>query len=273
MVSNLVDKLVAIGFSEYEAKAYVALLRESPVTGYQISRASGVPRSMIYEVMDKLIARGAAMTLRSGRSTKYAPVPAAEFFDQLHDEHEQLISSLKSDLGHFASAPDLDYVWNLEGPDNILARAREMIDQARNRAYLALLPTTFRQLRPSLVEASTRGVRVVVYTTDGLDLPGGRVVVLPAPEQALGDTGRLGLVLVIDGRELLIGEWLTATQARASWTSSRLLVFVAEHHLRTDLYLPQVLALLGERALEVIQEEDRELFAQALESHIKDQVH
>jgi len=272
VMASIGDKLVAIGFSEYEAKAYVALMRESPATGYQLSKLSGVPRSMIYEVMDKLIARGAAMTQRSGRSKKYAPVPAVEFFDQLHDEHEQLISSLKSDLSHFASAPDLDYVWNLEGHDNILARAREMIDQAKNRAYLALLPITLRELTPSLVDASARGVRVVAYTTEELALPGGRLVVLPGPEQALGDTGRLGLVLVVDGRELLIGEWLTATQARASWTSSRLLVFVAEHHLRTDLYLPQVLALLGERALEVIQEEDRELFARALESHIEDRV-
>jgi len=40
-------KLVKIGFSEYEAKAYVALLRESPVTGYELSMLSGVPRSMI----------------------------------------------------------------------------------------------------------------------------------------------------------------------------------------------------------------------------------
>ncbi len=270
MTSSIIEKLVAIGFSEYEAKAYVALLRESPATGYQLSKGSTVPRSMIYEVMDKLIARGAAMTLRSGRSTKYAPVPAAEFLDQLHDEHEQLIVSLKTDLGHFSSTPDLDYVWNLEGHDNILARAREMIDQATDRAYLALLPATFPDLRPSLSQACARGVRVVVYTTSRLDLPGGRVVVLPTREQALGDAGGLGLVLVIDGRELLIGEWLMATQARASWSSSRLLVFVAEHHLRTDLYLPQLLALLGERALEVIQEEDRELFARALESHIED---
>ncbi len=67
---------------------------------------------------------------------------------------------------------------------------------------------------------------------------------------------------------MLIAEWLSDTEARASWTSSRLLVFIAEHHLRTDLYLPQILALLGDRALEIIQEEDRALFARAFESHL-----
>ena len=61
----------------------------------------------------------------------------------------------------------------------------------------------------------------------------------------------------------------TSFPAAASWTGSPLFVFVAEHHLRTDLYLPQVLVLLGDRAWDVIQEEDRELFAFAFESHIE----
>jgi sugar-specific transcriptional regulator TrmB len=268
MSNNSIDKLVKIGFSEYEAKAYVALLRESPVTGYQLSKLSGVPRSMIYEVVGKLTARGAAMTLRTGGSTKYAPIPSTEFLDQLHREHEELIDSLKKDLTAFASAPNLDYVWNIEGHENIVAKAMEMIDQAKAQVYLALLPTTLPALQPALEEAIRRGVRVVIYTTNDLDLPGGQVVVAHVAEQTLGQARGLGLILVIDGEEVLVAEWLTATQARASWTSSPLLVFIAEHHLRTDLYLPQILALLGDEALEIIQEEDRELFARALESQI-----
>ena len=269
MKNDPVENLVKIGFSEYEAKAYVALLRKSSVTGYELSKLSGVPRSMIYEVVAKLTARGAAMTLRTGGATKYAPVPAAEFLDQLHREHKELIVSLKDDLTAFASAPDPEYVWNIEGHENILAKAEEMIDQAKTRIYLALLPVTFPDLRPVLARAIRRGVRVVIYTTGELDLPGSQMVVAPMSEEALSQAGGLGLILVIDGEEVLIGEWLTATQARASWTSSPLLVFIAEHHLRTDLYLPRILSLLGDRALDIIQEEDRELFAPALESHIE----
>jgi len=268
MSNDSIDKLVKIGFSEYEAKAYVGLLRESPVTGYQLSKLSGVPRSMIYEVVGKLIARGAAMTLRTGGSTKYAPVAAVEFLDQLHREHEELTSSLKDALAALASAPDLEYVWNIEGHENIMAKAMEMISQAKAQVYLALLPTTFPALQPALEEAIGRAVRVVLYTTSDIELPGGQVVVAHVSEETLGQARGLGLLLVIDGEEVLVGEWLTATQARASWTSSPLLVFIAEHHLRTDLYLPQILALLGDKALEIIQEEDRELFARALESQI-----
>lgn len=267
MDDDPIEKLVKIGFSEYEAKAYVALLRGNPVTGYQISKLSGVPRSMIYEVLGKLTARGAAMTLRKGGATQYAPVPAAEFLDQLHREHKELIFSLKDDLAALTSAPDLEYVWNIEGHENIMAKAEEMIRQAKSRIYLALLPATFPALQPALEGAIRRGVKVVVYTTRGLDLPGGQVVVAPMFD-ARDRVEELMLILVIDGEEVLVGERLTATQARASWTSSPLLVFIAEHHLRTDPYLPQILACLGDRSLDIIQEEDRELFARALESHI-----
>jgi len=263
-----VDRLVKIGFSEYEAKAYVALLRENPITGYQLAKLSSVPRSMIYEVLGKLTARGAAMTLRKEGSTRYAPVQAKEFLDQLHREHEELVTSLKDDLTTLDSASDLEYVWNIEGHENIMAKVEEMIDQAERRIYLSLLPATFPALRSALERAIGRGVQVVIYSTSDLELPGGQVIATPVPEAAQERVEGLWLVLVIDGEEVLIGELLTENQARASWTGSPLFVFVAEHHLRTDLYLPHVLSLLEDRELDFIHEEDRELFACAFESRI-----
>jgi sugar-specific transcriptional regulator TrmB len=268
MGGDPVAKLVRIGFSEYEAKAYLALLQESPATGYQLSKLSGVPRSMIYEVLGKLTARGAAMSMRGEGTTKYAPVPAEELLDHARREHDELITSLKDELAGLPAQSELEYVWNIEGHSNVMAKAKEMVAQAKKSIYLALVPVTFPSLRGVLEEAVGRGVRVVLYTTGDLELPGARVAVARVSEQTLGQARGLGLMLVIDGEEVLIGEWLTATQARGWWTSSPLLVFIAEHHLRTDLYLPRILAMLGESALDLIQDEDRPLFAYALESRI-----
>ena len=269
MSTNLLERLTKLGFSEYEAKAYIALLRENPTTGYQLAKGSGVPRSMIYEVMSKLTARGAAMTLRVEGGTKYAPVPPEEFFDQLHREQDVLITSLQEDLSEFSKTADLDYVWNIEGHENIIAKAEEMIGQAEQDVYLALAPSIFPALKDILEDTVARGARVVIYTTEPLDAPGCRIVVAHVSEETLEQAQGLGLMLVVDGEEVLIGEWLTASQAWASWTSSPLLVFIAEHHLRTDLYLPQILACLGEHALDLIQEEDRELFMRAMESRVE----
>ena len=167
-----IDKLVGIGFSEYEAKAYVALLRESPITGYQLAKLSGVPRSMIYEVLGKLTVRGAAMTLRKEGSTQYAPVPAAEFLEQLHRGQDALIHALEEDLSGIDADSDLDYVWNIDGHENVMSKAIEMIVQAQRNVYLSLLPATLPALRPVLLSAAARGVHVVVYSTEYLDLPG-----------------------------------------------------------------------------------------------------
>lgn len=267
MGNNLVDKLMKIGFTEYQAKAYIALTQKNPVTGYELSKLSGVPRSMIYEVIGKIVELGAAMTLRTGGATKYAPVPAKQFFGQLQREHQELISDLNRNLSSLAAAPDMEYVWNLEGYENIIGRAVEMIEQASERIYLTLLPITFPHLETSLIDAVERGLRVVIYTTSEVELPGAQIAVAQLSEETLNRAQGLGLILVVDSTEMLIAEWLEGAQARASWTSSPLLVFIAEHHLRTDLYLPQILAMLGDKALDIIQEEDRELFSRALESH------
>ncbi|MCX7681776.1 MAG: TrmB family transcriptional regulator [Anaerolineae bacterium] len=268
MRRDLIDQLVALGFSEYEAKAYLALLRESPVTGYQLAKISGVPRSMIYEVLGKLVTRGAAMTLRKEGSVEYAPVPADEFLDTLHREHEERVNVLKDALAHLAAVPNPEYVWNIEGYDNILAKAEEMIRQAQKIIYLSLMPEAFVELAPALRAALARGVRVVMYTAGDLELPGAQVIATLPSEEAASRVERLGLILVIDEQEVLIGECLAGFQARASWTGNPLFVFIAEHHLRTDPYLPQILACLGQRAAEIIREEDRELFARAMERRV-----
>jgi hypothetical protein len=94
------------------------------------------------------------------------------------------------------------------------------------------------------------------------------VIATPVPEATQERVEGLWLVMVVDEREVLIGELLTENRARASWTGSPLFVFVTEHHLRTDLYLPRVLSMLGDQALDLIQEEDRDLFACAFESRL-----
>ena len=77
-MGSLVERWTTLGFTEYEAKAYVALLQLGTATGYQIAKASGVPRSMIYQSLDKLAARGAVLTQSSAELVRYAPVPPDE---------------------------------------------------------------------------------------------------------------------------------------------------------------------------------------------------
>jgi len=41
----IITKLSELGFSEYESKAYLALLHSNPSTAYEIAKESGIPTS------------------------------------------------------------------------------------------------------------------------------------------------------------------------------------------------------------------------------------
>jgi sugar-specific transcriptional regulator TrmB len=55
---DLIAELLKIGLTVYEARVYLELLHTSPATGYQLSKNAGIPRSMVYEALGRLTARG-----------------------------------------------------------------------------------------------------------------------------------------------------------------------------------------------------------------------
>jgi sugar-specific transcriptional regulator TrmB len=231
MQGGLIEKLIRIGFSEYEARAYIALLKDNPVTGDMLAQLCGIPCSLGSRIAEQLVERGAAVTLPTERALTYAPIPADELLDRLQQEYADIIATIKEDLRSYASPLDPNPVWNIAGESNILARAATMIHHATKRIVLAALPAALDVLRPALQSAIDREVQVVVYATGHVDLPGGRVIVSSYPEAQLECMSGVGLILIIDGQEALIGEWLAPQRAQASWTRGPTLVSIAEQHL------------------------------------------
>ena len=77
-MSEQIGQLRDLGFGEYEARAYLALLQTSPMNGYEVSKASGLPRANVYGVLQKLEDRGAVVRVDAPEGTRYAPVPSDE---------------------------------------------------------------------------------------------------------------------------------------------------------------------------------------------------
>ena len=51
---TLTETLQQLGFSQYEAQCYLGLLRQHPLNGSQLSTVCGVPRSMVYQALNRL---------------------------------------------------------------------------------------------------------------------------------------------------------------------------------------------------------------------------
>ena len=106
-----VDAMMELGFTEYEAKTYLALLKDSPATGYQVSKDAGIPRSMVYEALGRLANKGAIMSLPMGDTTKYAPVPVAELLDNLRHKYEGALDTAHELLAEAEAQTPVEQVW------------------------------------------------------------------------------------------------------------------------------------------------------------------
>ena len=218
-MSNLVEQLAKTGFTEYEAKVYVALQRVSPATGYQVAKESGVPRSTIYEVLGKLIARGAVVTQSFGDMVRYAPVPPDLLLDRMRHEFEDTLDELSEGFKRVTATPVAPgQTWNIAGHDNILAQAREMIERAQSEVAVAVGDDDqLDDLLTWLQQAKARKLALTVVSPVPYDADGLTIIVHPQGEHLRRALGH-GLTLVVDGREALIGE--VDRSESAAWTTN-----------------------------------------------------
>lgn len=216
------EGLMELGFSEYEAKAYVALVGLGTASGYQVAKESRVPRSTIYEVLSKLVMRGAAMTLSFAEQVRYTAVPPHKLLARIHSEVESNLNALAVSLGKSASASTPGQTWNLQGRKNLFGYARQMIDEAKEEiALLVGDDDELDELVTQLQDAHRRGLSLTVMCPTAYDA-GDVAVAVPAKGLGLRPVIGHGFALVVDRHEALFGE-VDRSQS-AIWTTNHFAV-------------------------------------------------
>jgi sugar-specific transcriptional regulator TrmB len=99
----LVDRLVRLGLTTYEARAYVALVRRDSFTAAQVARQAGLPRQRIYDVLGSLVEKGLAST-RPGAVAKYAAIAPEPAIERLLALRRQSMAALEQDAATLVSA-------------------------------------------------------------------------------------------------------------------------------------------------------------------------
>ena len=250
----LVDDVVAMGLTEYEAKVYLALLRDSPATGYQVAKVSGVPRSMVYEALGRLETRGAVLKSGDERATLYRPLPPMMLVDRFEAAQQRLLRGLRDEMEALYTAPEEDRLWSISGKPAVLNYALELLARSTSEAALVLADRDLAALRPTIEAAAKRGVAVSALLTGEGELTCGQVAHHPQREseaQLLTET----LMVIVDGAEVLIASTHAATAATV--TRNRNLVAIARQFVWMELLAHRVYALMGPDLLERLGEEDQ----------------
>ncbi len=224
------DFLQTLGFSEVEARAYVALLPHSSLTANELAKAAGVIRPNVYPALHRLEQRGAVMRLRSGAgAVHYVAVPADQLCARIDQERQDAIQAARAALESIR-APDAHSPGPLfaTGYDGLLAYVRRLCGQARHEMLLGLSPVDAAQLHDAVGAAAARGVKVGSLCLCACPTPCGHCrgdVVRTALLSEAADTR--WLLCVRDDEEAVIGEVARDGSAHYTVASERPTVALA----------------------------------------------
>jgi len=235
MFEKIAKKMCELGFTQYQAKAYVSLLHSYPATRYELSKNSGVPRSAIYDVINRLESYGAVSAI-SANPEKYVPLPPEKFLKMLEQRYAQKIASFRLSLSEIKINIESEQLWNISGHQNLISKAEEMIDGAQSVLYLSAWGSEILDLEKKLIKAAERGVKVVIFSFTEIP-PIGLVYSYEINEKELEEVWDHKIVIVRDHEELLMGEVNRLVEKKAAWTMNKAIVQIAQDYIILDITL------------------------------------
>lgn len=160
-----VEALVKLGLTEYEAKCFVALVRVDQGTAKEISQLSEVPRSRVYDTVERLHQRG-LVDVQQSEPRRYRAVSRAEALERLRRDYNSSIESAETALGEVESAKTEEDkgMWAVADTDHVNDRVETLLDDAEEHVHFLLADETtlVDGVIDRLAAASDRGVTVVV---------------------------------------------------------------------------------------------------------------
>jgi len=236
-VKQCIEDLQKLGMNGNEAKVYLSLLRINPVTGYQLSKETGIRRSVIYDVLQRLIDLGAVSRIEKD-PVKYVPVPYDKFLDTLKRDFEHSINSVRSTLNQASFSFTREYIYYLKGAHNVRSEICTMIESAERELMMELWEEQVHEIRPLLRRAEKRGVKIftTLFSDSPVDLPGHVYYHESMPIHVVENRLRGQHTIVVrDNQEVLIGKMLQEDSSWAVITRDPALCMVAREFIIHDI--------------------------------------
>ncbi len=244
---QLIADLLSLGLSQYESRAYVALVAEAPVTAYQLARNAGIPTSKVYEILAKLEERDLVAVIW-GDPKQYAAKDPAEFVASSRQVHQQTMQRLEQEFGRLHTPRQQDYVWNLEGRAQIVQTGQDLLNEAKQTVVYAGPADLLTAWQAAMLATQERKLRLDILVAPDAGTPAAwqhEEHWLPLPvkiQRAGGAPAPRGFTLAVDSRKALLGGWGATDIERGAWTQHPAIVALAAGYGRDRLFLEEAIA-------------------------------
>ncbi|MEW6227173.1 MAG: helix-turn-helix domain-containing protein [Bacillota bacterium] len=254
---GLVEALQDMGLSLNEAKAYQALLRKSPANGYEISKRSGITRSVVYGVLDRLVEKGYILQVDS-EPISYAPLPPEQLLNRYKERCSANLENLEKHLRHISTGVDQDsYILGISGYEDTIRKARQLIRDANAEIALSIWGSDCLPLKEELEAAEKAGKKIVIFCHSKVPFRVGTIHEYGLDEVIVRNVWvNRRIVVVADGRTVLIGD-IRNNEKLGIVTTNPIIVQMAAEHLALDiLHLAQLRASAGNLSEHIHSGED-----------------
>ncbi|MGK6316626.1 TrmB family transcriptional regulator [Neorhizobium sp. DT-125] len=236
--TDIIEKLGLIGFSEHEARIYVALVQVGPATAYELGKQAKLAVPNTYNVMRSLTEKGAA-TQVSGQPARYIAVHPGQFLEAMANRTTRICEELTEKMSSLTSEENDDYVEMLSTPDAIDKRIMATIEDAESQILLKATSPLPSRIHKALQAAAKRGVEILfVYYGEKPKLRETGKVRLWPHEGNGANIGPDFFLLSVDFKRAVVRE---PSGLNGAYSENRSFVYLAGVFLRHELYLAEIM--------------------------------
>ena len=210
---KMLSSLQKLGLTNYGAKTYIVITNFGPTDASSIAKEANIPRTKIYDVLNKLEEEG-WVNVEHGRPMLFTARDPRNIIDE---RRSTLFTEIDSLLGEMSMMYDqqikkeIPKVWLIHGKDNITAKSLDMVSKAKKSVMMTgdlYFPEEIESLKSIISKAKRNSIIFRIIAGGIVKTSEGEINLIEAFDEVQPDmiiSGKPPIkYVVVDEKELLI---------------------------------------------------------------------
>lgn len=223
---GFIDDLTEFGLTRQEATVYCEILKQGAMTGYEVSKVTGISKSNAYAALSGLVTKGAAV-MEESEAKKYIANSVEEFSENCMRNLSRIAKRLVKEQPKKAETEE-GYI-TIASAVHIKNKMLHMLEECELRLYVLAGSSLLDEFREELGKLVKEGKKVVILTNNGFELEGAVIYRTDVTEGQIR--------LITDSTNVLTGELTGSEEDTCLYSGKRNLVEIMKEALKNKIEL------------------------------------